>query len=50
MQAMADTLRHLSDCCAGDDLPDCPILADLAGGAEDVGGLAVAASDGRFGR
>jgi Cu(I)-responsive transcriptional regulator len=31
MQAMADTLRHLSSCCAGDDRPDCPILADLAG-------------------
>ena len=30
MQAMADTLRHLSHCCAGDDRPDCPILADLA--------------------
>jgi MerR family copper efflux transcriptional regulator len=29
MQAMADTLRHLSGCCAGDDRPDCPILADL---------------------
>ena len=37
MQAMADTLRHLSHCCAGDDRPDCPILADLAGedGAPD---------------
>lgn len=34
MQAMADTLRHLSHCCAGDDRPDCPILADLTGGAE----------------
>jgi MerR family copper efflux transcriptional regulator len=31
MQAMADTLRDLSSCCAGDDRPDCPILADLAG-------------------
>lgn len=29
MQAMADTLRRLSDCCAGDDRPDCPILEDL---------------------
>jgi len=29
MQAMADTLRQLSDCCAGDDRPDCPILEDL---------------------
>lgn len=32
MQAMADTLRHLSHCCAGDDRPDCPILEDLTGG------------------
>jgi Cu(I)-responsive transcriptional regulator len=30
MQAMADTLRHLSHCCAGDDRPDCPILKDFA--------------------
>ena len=32
MQTMADTLRHLSHRCAGDDRPDCPILADLTGG------------------
>jgi MerR family gold-responsive transcriptional activator of gol and ges genes len=30
MQAMADTLETLAHCCAGDDRPDCPILADLA--------------------
>jgi len=30
MQAMADTLRHLSHCCSGDERPDCPILQDLA--------------------
>lgn len=30
MQAMADTLRHLSQCCAGDGRPECPILADIA--------------------
>ncbi|NEX91571.1 Cu(I)-responsive transcriptional regulator [Caulobacter sp. 17J65-9] len=30
MQAMADTLRELARCCAGDERPDCPILADLA--------------------
>lgn len=30
MRAMAETLRELSHCCAGDDRPDCPILADLA--------------------
>jgi MerR family transcriptional regulator, copper efflux regulator len=34
MQAMADTLRHLSHCCAGDDRPDCPILEDLTQGQE----------------
>ena len=34
MQAMADTLRHLAHCCAGDDRPDCPILADLTQQAE----------------
>ena len=49
MQAMADTLRRLSDCCAGDDRPDCPILADLVGGAEDAAGGTVTAPDGRFG-
>ena len=30
MKAMADTLRHLSHCCSGDERPDCPILEDLA--------------------
>ncbi len=30
MKAMADTLRTLAECCAGDDRPDCPILIDLA--------------------
>lgn len=30
MQAMADALRTLAECCAGDDRPDCPILIDLA--------------------
>jgi len=34
MQAMVDTLQDLSLCCLGDERPDCPILADLAGGAE----------------
>jgi MerR family transcriptional regulator, copper efflux regulator len=31
LQGMVDTLKHLTHCCAGDDRPDCPILADLAG-------------------
>lgn len=29
LREMADTLRTLSDCCAGDERPDCPILAEL---------------------
>ena len=29
MEAMAATLQTLAECCAGDDRPDCPILADL---------------------
>lgn len=29
MQAMADTLRHLAEACAGDERPECPILGDL---------------------
>lgn len=33
MREMADTLRHLAHCCAGDERPDCPILSDLAGDA-----------------
>ncbi len=33
LNAMAGSLRHLASHCAGDDRPDCPILADLE--AED---------------
>lgn len=33
MQAIAHTLKILSDGCAGDERPDCPILADLAAGS-----------------
>lgn len=50
MQAMADTLRHLSHCCAGDDRPDCPILADLAGEGTQPDSLAPKRPVGRFGR
>lgn len=32
LRQMADTLQSLIDCCAGDERPDCPILADLAQG------------------
>jgi Cu(I)-responsive transcriptional regulator len=37
MSAMADTLRELSRCCAGDERPDCPILADLTQDAPKAG-------------
>ncbi|WP_187428510.1 HTH-type transcriptional regulator HmrR [Roseobacter fucihabitans] len=30
LKQMRDTLAHLIDACAGNDRPDCPILADLA--------------------
>ena len=50
MQAMADTLRHLSHCCAGDDRPDCPILADLAGEGAAPDSRAPKRPAGRFGR
>ena len=29
LRQMADTLQALTACCAGDDRPDCPILAGL---------------------
>lgn len=29
MEEMVATLRHLADCCAGDERPDCPILGAL---------------------
>src|SRR5690606_9245802 len=29
LQQMAGTLQTLINCCAGDDRPDCPILANL---------------------
>ena len=35
LEAMAATLGTLVDCCAGDDRPDCPILADLEDAAGD---------------
>ncbi|MGH8668580.1 MAG: Cu(I)-responsive transcriptional regulator [Burkholderiales bacterium] len=31
LEAMVDTLEHLSRHCHGDHRPDCPILEDLAG-------------------
>lgn len=35
LRQMADTLQTLSDCCAGDERPDCPILATLEDRAEE---------------
>ncbi|WP_103258928.1 Cu(I)-responsive transcriptional regulator [Tabrizicola aquatica] len=32
MEEMKATLEHLVHACAGDERPDCPILADLGGG------------------
>lgn len=48
MQAMADALRTLAKCCAGDDRPDCPILADL--GEQGNGALHTTKHEGRFRR
>ena len=31
MAEMRDSLKHLADCCQGDQRPDCPILKDLSG-------------------
>lgn len=36
MQAMLETLKHLADCCHGDQRPHCPILDDLAGQSRDA--------------
>jgi MerR family gold-responsive transcriptional activator of gol and ges genes len=33
LEEMAVTLESLASCCHGDDRPNCPILADLAGAA-----------------
>jgi len=31
LQSIRDQIRHLSDCCHGNNRPDCPIIDDLAG-------------------
>lgn len=36
LTAMVQTLQSLADCCAGDQRPECPILADLASGDAPV--------------
>jgi MerR family copper efflux transcriptional regulator len=33
------TLEHLANCCRGDDRPQCPILEELAGEAENRAAL-----------
>lgn len=38
LQSLHDVLKHLVDCCDGDDRPDCPILDDLAGAGHAAGG------------
>jgi MerR family gold-responsive transcriptional activator of gol and ges genes len=40
LRQMADTLQTLIACCAGDDRPDCPILANLEK-PDDAAGAAV---------
>ena len=37
LRQMADTLQALADCCAGDQRPDCPILAGLEQGGQAPG-------------
>jgi len=41
LRQMADTLQTLINCCAGDERPDCPILANLEQADDsEVSGLA----------
>lgn len=35
LESIRDTLKHLTQCCHGDDRPDCPILEGLAGLGKD---------------
>jgi MerR family gold-responsive transcriptional activator of gol and ges genes len=36
LREMADSLQELVDCCAGDERPDCPILAKLEHDVDDA--------------
>lgn len=36
LREMADTLQELIGCCAGDERPDCPILASLEAPADEA--------------
>jgi MerR family copper efflux transcriptional regulator len=38
LQGMVKTLKHLADCCGGDNRPTCPILDDLAGETHSMKG------------
>ena len=35
LESIRDTLKHLTECCQGDNRPDCPILEGLAGLGQD---------------
>lgn len=37
LESIRDTLKHLTECCQGDNRPDCPILEGLAGLSQDTG-------------
>lgn len=50
LQGMVDTLQSLAAHCHGDDRPDCPILADLDGPADEVAHRSREAHKSRFGR
>lgn len=32
LQSIRDQLKHLADCCQGNNRPDCPIIEDLSAG------------------
>jgi len=38
LQGMVKTLKHLADCCGGNNRPSCPILDDLAGETHSMKG------------
>lgn len=42
LQSIRDQLQHLSDCCKGNNRPECPILDDLATTAPSSKRLSVA--------
>lgn len=48
LEQMAATLTTLVQCCAGDDRPDCPILADLEEAADAKPAARAAGATGRL--